>query len=250
MRETLEKLQLPNISEATDEEIIGYLRRSCKLAAIAESAEEEALILGICQELDITISDEELQKAGDTFRQEHHLSEASKTIEWLEKQRITVENWSEGIKISLLAQKLKEHLFGEIVDTDYITNRNNYQRFALSQILVSNLTEAVEILRLLREENTSFCALALEYSKGKQSQENGGFAGVKFLVELLPEISQVVADGEEGNILGPIQTKLGYHILRIEKKFPVILSEVREQVIESLFQVWLHQKINSQENFS
>jgi len=32
------------------------------------------------------------------------------------------------------------------------------------------------------EENASFCAL-LEYSKGKQSKENGGFVGIRFISE-------------------------------------------------------------------
>jgi parvulin-like peptidyl-prolyl isomerase len=236
MQKTLEKLTLPEITPATDEEIVAYLRRSYKLAEIAALAERDALILGICEQRGITVTDEELQAAGDGFRLEHKLLGASETLAWLAQQRITVEDWSQAIRVSLLTQKLKEHLFGEAVNTHYMISRDDYRRVALSQILVLNLTEAVKIVQALQGESTSFCALALEHSKGKHSRENGGFAGIRFLGALLPEIAKAVAEAKEGEVIGPIQTKLGYHILRIEKWFPAELSEVREQVLEFLFQ--------------
>ncbi len=239
MQKTLEKLVLPEISPASDEAVIAYLRHSFKFAEMAALAERDALILSVCQQLSISISDEELQAAGDAFRLEHKLLGASETLAWLGKQRISVEDWSKGIRLSLLTQKLKEHLFGEAVDSHYMTNRDDYRRVALSQILVRDLTEALKIGQALRVENDSFCALALEHSKGKQSQQNAGFVGIRFLAELLPDIAKTVAEAKEGEVVGPIQTKLGYHILRVEKWFAAELSEVREQVLESLFQSWL-----------
>jgi parvulin-like peptidyl-prolyl isomerase len=250
MKETLEKLALPKISPATDEAITAYLRRSYKIAEIAALAERDALIVSVCEQLGITVTDEELQAAGDAFRLEHKLPGASETLAWLSQQRITVEDWSQGIRVSLLAQKLKEHLFGAAVDTYYISNRDNYRRVALSQILVRDLTEALKIAQVLREEKASFCALALEHSKGKQSKENGGFVGVRFLAELLPDIVQAISEAKEGEVIGPIQTQLGYHILKIEKWFPAELSEsVRKQIMESFFQVGF-QKISNLENLS
>lgn len=239
MQETLEKLVLPEISPATDDVVVAYLRHSYKFTEMAALAERDALILTVCEQLGITISDEELQAAGDAFRLEHKLLGASETLAWLGQQRISVEDWSQGIRVSLLTKKLKEHLFGEAVDNHYMTNRDDYRRVALSQILVHHLTEALKISQALRVENASFCALALEHSKGKQSQQNAGFVGIRFLAELLPEIGKAVAEAKEGEVVGPIQTKLGYHILRVEKWFAAELNEVREEVLESLFQGWL-----------
>jgi parvulin-like peptidyl-prolyl isomerase len=245
--ETLEKTEsdltkkfvLPEIALATNEDVIAYLHRSHQIAEIAALAKRDALVLGMCDQLNITISDEELQAAGDAFRLEHKLSAASETVAWLQKQRISVEDWTQGIRVELLTNKLKEHLFGDIVDSHYLSNRNDYKRVALSQILVSNLTEALKITYAIREENASFCALALEHSKGKQSQQNAGFVGIRFLKELMPEIVQAITEAHVGEVIEPVQTKLGYHILRIEKWFPAELTEIREQVLESLFQAWL-----------
>lgn len=237
--ESAEKFVLRGISPATNEDVIAYLRRSHKIAEVVAGAERDALVLGICEQLGITVSDEELQAAGDAFRLEHKLLGSSETLAWLQKQRITVEDWSQGIRIALLTNKLKEHLFGDSVDSHYLSNRNDYKRVALSQILVDDLTEALKIIYAIRDKNTSFCALALEHSKGKQSRDNGGFVGIRFLKELMPEIAQAIAEAREGEVIEPVQTKLGYHILRIEKWFPAELSEIREQVLESLFQAWL-----------
>lgn len=228
------------ISPATNEDVITYLRRSHKFAEIAAMTERDALVLSICEQLDITVSDEELQAAGDRFRTQNKLLGASETLAWLQKQRITVEDWSDGIRIALLTSKLKEHLFGDIIDAHYISNRNDFHRVALSQILVSDLPTALELTHELQVENASFCALALSNSQGKKSQQNGGFTGISFVSELMPEIAQAIAEANVSDIIGPIKTKLGYHIIRIEKRFPTELNEsVREQILESFFKSWL-----------
>ncbi|MEH1944185.1 MAG: peptidylprolyl isomerase [Nostoc sp.] len=247
MTETLENTQLesvqefvlPEITQATDVDVIAYLRSSHKIAEYAVLAEQDAFILNVCQRFGLTVTDDELQTAGDAFRLEHKLIGVSETLTWLQQQRISVEDWSRGIRLELLKNKLKEYLFGDAVDANYLSNRQHYQRVALSQILVSDLTDASKVTYAIQESNVSFCALALEYSKGKQSKQNGGFVGVHFLSELMPEIVQAISQAKEGEVIGPIQTKLGYHILRIEKRFPSDFSESREQVLKSLFQNWL-----------
>lgn len=254
MQETLAATQsqsvqesgLPEISPLTNEEIIAYLRRSYKIAEVAALAEHDAMILALCEQHDIAASEEELQAAGDEFRREHKLLGASATLAWLSQHRITVQDWAEGIRVALLEKKLKDHLFGASVDGHYLSNRKEYGRIALSQILVDDLTDALKIVSRLQEDKATFCALALEYSKGKQSKEKGGFAGIHFLSRLMPEVAQAITEAKEGNVIGPIQTGLGYHIIKIEKRFPAQLSEdVREEILESLFQAWLREQKNS-----
>jgi len=240
-----ERSERLGISPATDADIVAYLRRSARIAEAAVLTEQDAIVLTACDRFGILVSEDELQAAGDAFRAENKLLGSAETFGWLAQQRIRVEDWSEGIRLSLLRKKLKEHLFGGAIDGNYIENRDQYRRVALSQILVLDLPTALTIAQTLREGHASFCALALEYSKGKQSQENGGFVGVRFLVELLPEIAQALAEAKEGDTIGPVQTRLGYHVLRVEKWFPTELNEsVRNQIFDSLFQVWLQEQYN------
>ncbi|MEG4797795.1 peptidylprolyl isomerase [Microcoleus sp. LAD1_D1] len=71
------------------------------------------------------------------------------------------------------------------------------------------------------------------------------FVGIRFLSELLSEIAQAISEAKEGEVIELIQTRLGYHILKIEKWFPAELSEIREEILESLFQAWLRKRVNS-----
>jgi parvulin-like peptidyl-prolyl isomerase len=84
--------------------------------------------------------------------------------------------------------------------------------------------------------------LALEYSKGRQYKKNSGFLGIRFLAELMAEMIQSVSEAKAGEVLEPIVTKLGYHIIKVDKWFSVQLDEsLREQVLESVFQLLLQE---------
>ena len=239
MPEILTKPVLPESIPATEADVSAYLRYTQQWADIVVQAERDALVVQVCDQLEITVSDQALQAAGDAFRTEHQLFGASETLAWLAQQRVTAEDWSQGIRISLLTQKLKEHLFGEAVDQHYLNDRNAYRRVALSQILVLNREEADKILQALRAGEASFCALAMTHSRGKQSRENGGFVGIQFTSQLLPAVAQAVTNAEDGKLVGPVQTELGHHILKVEKWLPAQLKEARQAVLDLLFQNWL-----------
>lgn len=218
-----------DIPPATDTEVLAYMRRSAKMARAATLAERDAMIVKLSEQIGITISQEELQAAANAFRQRYKLLTAAETHSWLSQQKITADDWSEGIKINLLTKKLEERLFGEQVDNDYVSNRDTYKRAAFSQILVSDEAEAQQIVLAIREENASFGALAMERSQGTLSRANAGYVGVRFFGELEPELVQAVSEAKEGEIVGPVKTKRGYHIIRIEKWFPTELTAAQRK---------------------
>lgn len=230
----------PNITPAADADVINYLRHTHQLAQVATLAEQTALVLTVCQQLGLSISEAELQTAGDTFRTEYKLLSAAETMLWLGQQRLTAEEWAEGIRVQLLTQKLKEHLFSDAVDSHYLNERDAYRRVALSQILVAELAQALDLKQQLLAQPAAFCSLALTHSLGKQSRETGGFVGIRFVSELIPEIAAAVVTAQQGTLLDPIQTRAGYHLIRVEKWFPVELNtEMRETVMSLMFQQWL-----------
>lgn len=245
IQETDTESLFPQISTANDAEIVDYLRHSSKFAEIATLAEEEALVVKLCQHFGVKVEETEWQEEGDAFRLQHKLFGIEETTKWLEQQRITLEDWSEGIRLRLLTKKLKEYLFGANVDLHYIANREQYRRVALSQILVLDRETATTVKEALVKDQTSFCALALEHSQGKQSHTNGGFLGVLYISQLVPEIAEAIADTVPGKIIGPLETKLGYHLLRVEKWFPAEMSEsVRAEIFNTLWRLWLREQQN------
>jgi hypothetical protein len=78
------------------------------MAEITALAEQGAKVVKTCETLDITITDEELQVAGDAFRLKYRLLGSVKTLDWLEQQRINAEDWTQWIHIQMLTQKLKD----------------------------------------------------------------------------------------------------------------------------------------------
>jgi hypothetical protein len=241
-----QEIQPPEVEKATDEAIADYLRYTYKIAEIAAAAEQDAKVLNACETLGIIVADEELQVSGNEFRLKNKLLGAAETLAWLEQQRISPEDWTQGIRIQLLTQKLKDHLFANSIDSHYLSNREDYRRAAFSQILVSELPEALRLVQMLRAGKESFCAMAVEHSKAQPSGKQGGFVGIRFLSTLMPEIKAAIDNIQEGEIIDPVKTRLGYHILRIEKWFPPTLSEsVRAEILEILFQTWLSAKAKS-----
>jgi parvulin-like peptidyl-prolyl isomerase len=239
----LEKIRPAEIAEITDIAITNHLRHTFKIAEVATLAAQDAKVIATCEALGIMITDEEVQAAGDAFRLKHRLLSSSATLAWLEQQRINAEDWTEGIRIQSLTQKLKEYLFTDSIDSHYLSNRDEYHRAAFSQILVSELTVALQIVETLRAGTASFCAMALEHSQAQPSGKQGGFVGVRFVSTLMPEIRAAIAGVQEGEIINPIKTHRGYHILRIEKWFAPMLSEsVRAEFLDVLFQSWLSVK--------
>lgn len=234
---------------ATETEVLDYLRYSQKIAEITANVEQDQLVLKACAHFGIDISELELQIAGDAFRAQNQLLNVSTTLDWLTHQRITVEDWSYGIRVQLLTQKLKDYLFSDIIDGHYMQNREDYRRVALSQILLPDLLQANQVLQTLQLEPTSFCAIALQHSQTKQSQKNGGFVGVRFVKELIASIAQSIDGVSEGAIVGPVQTRLGYHVIKVEKWYPTELSQTtRAEVLDTLFRSWV-QEVFSKSTF-
>jgi parvulin-like peptidyl-prolyl isomerase len=238
--ESLQALQQLQISPTTEADIIAYLRRSFKMASVTKLAQRDATLLKFAEGLNITVADEEVQSAADEFRRKYGLFNAADMNALLSAQQMTAEDWAENLKIALVTTKLEEHLFGSSIDNHYLENREVYKRAAISQILLKDETQAQRVAQEIRQGSIHFNAAALEYSTGTLSRTSAGYVGVRFFGELRPEIAQAIAEASEGEIIGPVQTPIGYHILRVEKWFPSELTVAqRKRMLASLLKIVL-----------
>ena len=82
-----------------------------------------------------------------------------------------------------------------------------------SHILVSNSRDAEGIMiRLSKGED--FQQLAKRFSKCP-SKSKGGNLGWFGKGEMVPEFEKACFEGEKGQIVGPVKTEFGYHIIKI-----------------------------------
>jgi len=82
-----------------------------------------------------------------------------------------------------------------------------------SHILVANQRDAEGIMiRLSKGEN--FSDLAKRFSKCP-SKSKGGNLGWFGKGEMVPEFEKACFEGQKGQVVGPVKTQFGYHIIMI-----------------------------------
>ena len=104
------------------------------------------------------------------------------------------------------------------------------------QILVGTLNEARDLKRRLYRDPRSFETLAGSRSKGPEAAV-GGFMGTFERGQLPTELEDVAFTLEPGRTSAPIETSLGYHVLRVDARQPardLSLEEARGWIRERL----------------
>ena len=104
----------------------------------------------------------------------------------------------------------KNSIGGYVIGEEYQAGEND---FAVAK------KQAEEIMKTTNKDN--FAEKAREFSKDPSSAKNGGSLGeTADLSKLVPEFANAVKNGKAGDIVGPIKTQFGYHIIYIQSKDP------------------------------
>jgi len=99
---------------------------------------------------------------------------------------------------------------GYVIGEEYQAGEND---FAVAK------KQAEEIMKTTNKDN--FAEKAREFSKDPGSAKNGGSLGeTADLSKLVPEFANAVKNSKAGDIVGPIKTQFGYHIIYIQSKDP------------------------------
>ena len=127
----------------------------------------------------------------------------------------------------------------------YSANPQNFQKgetVRAKHILVSEEETCKEILSAIQNGEKEFEAAAKEYSTCPSGQQ-GGDLGTFGRGQMVAEFEQAAFDGEIGQVIGPVQTQFGYHLIQVTEKNEATVTpyeEVSAQIKEEL----LHQKQN------
>jgi hypothetical protein len=106
------------------------------------------------------------------------------------------------------------------------------EKVSLRQVLVPTLNEAREVKRKLGRDPRTFDSVARAVSKGPEAAV-GGYMGTFQQGQLPEELEQAAFALPEGGTSDPIQTPLGYHVLRVESRQQardIPLEEARERI--------------------
>ncbi|HSK24529.1 MAG TPA: peptidylprolyl isomerase [Egicoccus sp.] len=166
------------------------------------------IILDVAQERGITVedgaADERFQQDLQTFGDEAGLAEALAS----QQNGLTLELYRDVlIPASLHMDALREELAGEI-ESEEIETRT------VRHILVETEPEAEAIVAELAD-GADFATLAQERSTDPGSGAQGGDLGPAPRGSYVPEFEDAVWDAEVGEVVGPVESQFGFHVLEV-----------------------------------
>jgi parvulin-like peptidyl-prolyl isomerase len=228
-----------------DTRVVTYLKHELKIKNVYQQILYRQIIDRAATEREITVSAEEVQVAADQFRYQHKLESASQTFDWLNEQLLTANDWEAGIQKRLLARKLAEWLFKEQVTTYFNQNKIQYEKVVLYRIIVPYKPLAQEIFYQIEEEELSFFEAAHLYDLDERRRLACGFEGKLSRWQLKPDITAQVFGAAPREVIGLVESELGYEILMVEEFIPAELTtEVYQHILDLLFHEWLESELN------
>jgi parvulin-like peptidyl-prolyl isomerase len=198
----------------------------------------ELLIKDRADRLGLTISADEVKDAVDRLKQQYGISTDQQFAESLQKSGLTRADMESRLRDTLLMNKVfSRELRGREESTDkelrerYDREKEHYrlpERARLREIVILKPPNAAAVdaarqhaeqLAAQARANADFALLATTASESG-TKKKGGDLGEVARGELLPDLDKAVFNATSGAVIGPIETKSGWHILKVEQRLP------------------------------
>jgi parvulin-like peptidyl-prolyl isomerase len=228
----------------TSEDILYQVKLSCKIPSIIEEIITRKIVASAAAESDIKVEIEELQKAADKFRLINKLRSADETRTWLQKYSLSLDDFEEFICTNLIAEKLITHLFADKLEPYFFEHQLDYAGVVMYEVVLDDEDLAMELFYAIQEGEVSFHEVARQYIQDKELRRSGGYRGIVRRKELKPEISAGVFAAKSPQLLKPILTSKGVHLILVEEIIqPQLDNALRQKIGSDLFYAWLKPQI-------
>ncbi len=223
------------------EDIINQVKLSGQLPETINQIIDRKLIATAISKLKIVISDEELQLAADRFREFNQLQTAHSTMLWLQENSLTIEDLEQIAENSIGTEKLARKLFSQAdIEKYFFENKINYANIIMYEIFLDSKDLAVEVFYAIQEGEITFHEAARKYIVDPELRRRGGYSGVIPRSQCLPEISAAISTSRPPQLLKPISTNKGTHLIFVEEVIEAQLDPLTiETILADLFVQWL-----------
>jgi parvulin-like peptidyl-prolyl isomerase len=225
-------------------QIVRQLKISCQIPAVFKEIYTREIIQNIALENQITIEEDELQKAADDFRLQHNLLSSQDTFDWLKQHGLSADDFEELIHNKILAITVARHLFEDKVEPYFYENLANYTQAVIYEIVLTDYDLAIELFYGIEEEELSFWELAHRYIDDIELRRRCGYRGLVTRDSLHPSISPAVFAAKSPQLLKPIVVDKKTHLILVEELVSPELDEtLRYKIIKELFEEWLDKQL-------
>lgn len=199
----------------------------------------ELLLRDRADHLGITVSDAEVKQSIGRLKQQYGISTDQQFAESLKSSGMTMADMEARLRETILTQKVFARELrsrAELSDTElrerYNREKETYrlpERAQLREIVVLNPEDpsktaeararAAEIAETVRKPGADFGKLAATLSEVGTKEKQGDMGEVA-KGDLVADIDKAVFAAAPGAIIGPIETRSGWHILKVEQRLP------------------------------
>ena len=231
----------------TKEDIFHQVKLSCEIPKIVEQIVTRKVIISAVEEAGIEVTTAELQQAADQIRVISQLKDAQSTWQWLEKHGLSLDDFEEIVYYTVISGKLSAHLFKDKVEPYFYEHQLDYAGAVIYEIVLDDEDEAIELFYEIQEGEISFFEAAQQYIQDIELRRKGGYRGKLDRTEMLPEVSAAVFSATSPQILKPIISSKGVHLILLEEIIsPELNNQLRNKIMLDLFSEWLKQQIETE----
>jgi parvulin-like peptidyl-prolyl isomerase len=224
----------------SSEEIVQQVKFSGQMPTILEAIATRKKITAAATSAGLEVEDSELQAAADRLRLANKLHQAQDTYNWLQKQQLTQEEFEEMVYCSVLSVKLAQHLFADRVEPYFVEHQLDYWQVVLYEVILEDEDLAQELYFAIIEREMSFFEVAQKYIKETELRRKCGYRGLLKRTDLKPEISATVFAATHPQLLKPILTAKGVHLILVDEIVqPALNPTVKQNIVLELFSNWL-----------
>jgi parvulin-like peptidyl-prolyl isomerase len=232
----------------SSEDILHQVKLSCKIPSFIEEIVTRKIIASAADEAGIKVETEELQKAADSIRLIGNLKSADDTWAWLQKHGLSLDDFEELIYNNVIYGKLAQHLFADKVEPFFVEHQLDYAGVVMYEVVLDDEDLAMELFYGIQEGEMSFYEVAHQYIQDTELRRKGGYRGIVSRKELKPEISAAVFAATPPQVLKPIVTSSGVHLILVEELIqPQLDDKLRSKMLLELFSKWIEQQIEQVE---
>ena len=226
------------------EEIVHQIKLSCQIPSVIEGIATRKILANTAQELGIKVEPEELQIAADNIRLINNLRRTDDTWLWLQKHSLSLDEFEESVYATVVSSKLAQHLFADKVEPFFVEHQLDYAQVVMYEVVLDDQDLAMELFYAIAKGETSFPSVAHQYIQDTELRRTGGYQGTLSRKALKPEISAAVFAATPPQILKPIATSSGVHLIWVEELIQPQLDElIRYKILSDLFSEWLKGQI-------
>ncbi|MDZ8241884.1 MAG: peptidylprolyl isomerase [Nostoc sp. ChiQUE01a] len=235
---------MPQTITITNEDILNQVKLSCKIPEIIEDIITLQIIKNAVDKAGIKVETEELQQTADQIRLAQKLNNADDTWAWLKKHSLSLDNFEELVYNTVISGKLAAHMFGDKVEQYFFEHQLDYATVLLYEVVLDDEDLSLELFYAIQEGEVSFYEVAHKYIEDKELRRKLGYRGKLYRKDLKPEISAAVFAAKPPQLLKPIVTSKGIHLILVEEIIqPELDNKLSRQILTDLFTAWLKLQI-------